>query len=69
MIGEEQDEEALRWKTTDERAFNIAKEGDAKQAKDRRIDWDKVEEEDDEGRPVFKKGMLKAIEGDFLDRL
>ena len=70
MDGPQQgDERGHKWKTTDTQAFNSFKEENAQKAKARRLDWDNMVEEDEEGRLVFKKGMQNAIEQDFLDRL
>ena len=69
LIESEKEEEGPRWKSTHEQDFIKAKEGNAQQAKDRRLDWDKIEEKDDEGRPSIKKGIQRSIEYDFLDML
>ena len=47
LINERDDEGNLIWKSTDESQFRISKEGD-EQLKKRRIDWKKLELEDDE---------------------
>ena len=51
LIEETHEEDGIRWQTTDEEGFKRAKEGNSKQAKERRLDWNKIEEKDDEGRP------------------
>ena len=47
LINERDDEGNLIWKSTDESQFRMSKEGD-ELLKKRRIDWKKLELEDDE---------------------